>query len=376
MLHLHNKGALLQLKLLQRRVLDNDRLNRREKEKGEIMNSMTGYACNSLYWIVVTAKSVNSKYLDVNISAPNNIDTRPFKTLATKVFSRGAIDITIKITGKDDLLEKAKAYYKVIKSLVVGLKCREPEVLMMIFDCLKSDLHDSVLTSGLIGGVADELDTPNSKVPKAFSQYNDILEEITGAVKECLDLLANDRAREGQFLHDDLVKKVAQFENLVYNITSYEPKMEELFRNTLESKFHELLGANTLGAKDYCTKNAINNDKNDAGDNLLPNVKETVPNDLKLSAGAESLITSEVAVMLVRYTINEEIVRLNSHIECLKKLLEDNNPIGRKLDFLCQEILRELNTISSKSQFAELSHLIVEAKDLLESIREQSRNVE
>ena len=80
--------------------------------------------------------------------------------------------------------------------------------------------------------------------------------------------------------------------------------------------------------------------------------------------------------MLVKYTINEEIVRLFSHIKAMEQELADNPTPGKKLDFICQEMNREINTIGSKNQFAEVGAMVVSAKDALENIREQSKNVE
>ena len=85
---------------------------------------------------------------------------------------------------------------------------------------------------------------------------------------------------------------------------------------------------------------------------------------------------TETAAMLVKYTINEEIIRLHSHLKAMKDEIE-NNPIpGKKLDFICQEANREINTIGSKNQFTEVGAKVIAAKDALENIREQSKNVE
>ena len=85
---------------------------------------------------------------------------------------------------------------------------------------------------------------------------------------------------------------------------------------------------------------------------------------------------TETAAMIVKYTINEEVVRLQSHLEALKNEMLTNAAPGKKIDFLCQEINREINTIGSKSQFADVSAQVIAAKDALENIREQARNVE
>ena len=99
-------------------------------------------------------------------------------------------------------------------------------------------------------------------------------------------------------------------------------------------------------------------------------------NELLGDAADEQRIMTETAAMIVKYTINEEVVRLQSHLEALKNEMLTNDAPGKKIDFLCQEINREINTIGSKSQFADVSAQVIAAKDALENIREQARNVE
>ncbi|MBQ7509069.1 MAG: DUF1732 domain-containing protein, partial [Spirochaetales bacterium] len=87
-------------------------------------------------------------------------------------------------------------------------------------------------------------------------------------------------------------------------------------------------------------------------------------------------ILTEVAVMLNRYTINEEVVRLSAHIAEFRKLLKSDEPVGKRMDFLSQEMNREINTIGSKSQIVEVNFEVVNMKDALENVREQIRNIE
>ena len=84
----------------------------------------------------------------------------------------------------------------------------------------------------------------------------------------------------------------------------------------------------------------------------------------------------ETAAMLVKYTINEEIIRLASHLKALRKEFLENPVPGKRIDFICQEANREINTIGSKNQFTEVGAMVIKAKDALENIREQSKNVE
>ena len=89
----------------------------------------------------------------------------------------------------------------------------------------------------------------------------------------------------------------------------------------------------------------------------------------------ESRVYAETAVLLVKYTINEELVRLKSHLEAFHAALDSDEPVGKKLDFICQELNREINTIGSKSMMVEVDRAVVTLKDALENIREQVRNI-
>ena len=118
--------------------------------------------------------------------------------------------------------------------------------------------------------------------------------------------------------------------------TEWQPKMENAFKENILKKFQELLG-----------------DKVD-----------------------EQRVMTEVASLMVKYTINEEIVRLKSHIKSIYKEITENSTPGKRLDFICQEMNREINTIGSKNQFIEIAEQVINAKDALENIREQSKNIE
>ena len=108
-------------------------------------------------------------------------------------------------------------------------------------------------------------------------------------------------------------------------------------------------------------------------------LKETIVkkfNELLGDSADENRIMSETAAMLVKYTINEEVVRLHSHLKAMRDEINNNPVPGKKLDFICQETNREINTIGSKNQFSEVGAMVIKAKDSLENIREQSQNVE
>ena len=159
---------------------------------------------------------------------------------------------------------------------------------------------------------------------------------ISPVLENTINLFIEDRKREGENLKIDLLNKVSELDKALSFFQKFQPKMEAAFKENVSKRFYEMLG-----------------DKID-----------------------EQRILAEVAALLVKYTINEEIVRLESHIKALKSELQENTTPGRKIDFLCQEINREINTIGSKNQFVEVGNMVVSAKNALENIREQARNVE
>jgi uncharacterized protein (TIGR00255 family) len=144
------------------------------------------------------------------------------------------------------------------------------------------------------------------------------------------------RESEGKALAKDIDVMIGRIEKSADVVSQWIPEMERIFRETIRNRFIEIVG-----------------DRVD-----------------------EQRVMQETAALLVKYTINEEIVRLRAHLSSLRKEIADNPAPGRKTDFICQEINREVNTIGSKNQILEVGKAVIEAKDALENIREQMRNIE
>ena len=119
----------------------------------------------------------------------------------------------------------------------------------------------------------------------------------------------------------------------------------------------------------------INNREKDLEDLIKTNIKERFKQLLEDNID-ENRVLSETAMLLMKYGIAEELSRLNSHLEQFCNTLHRKQPVAKKLDFLCQEMNREINTIGSKSNLLEISQAVIEAKEAVEKIREQLRNVE
>jgi len=174
-------------------------------------------------------------------------------------------------------------------------------------------------------------------VPVRMETDDTYKDAVFGCLDSALKALCESRAREGLATKENLGNLINSISSNLNQVEDHASELEGIIKTNLTSRIEEMLG--------------------DSGYD-------------------QNRILTEVAVMLMRYTINEEVVRLKTHIKEFNKLLESPEAVGKKLDFLCQEMNREINTIGSKSQIVEINLAVVEMKDSLENIREQIRNVE
>lgn len=290
--------------------------------------SMTGFgrgdATSDGISITVEAKSVNSRYLDISLRLPQSILDKELelKEIVQDRINRGKLNLNVRInkaeTGEPDV--------KINPNLVAGYK--------RLLDRLReaASIEKEVTLSDLL-------------------QFNDIfisreedeetLEKIWEVTKEAtenaLDQLIKMRKQEGRQLEDDLLKRVD-------HIKSKMDKVQEL----------------TDGRADEVRKN------------LLERIQSLIDDDLI----DKDRLELEVAVLVDKMDITEELVRLESHIKFFREAIQNEESVGRRLNFLSQEINREINTIGSKANNSEISQHVVHAKESLEQIKEQIQNVE
>ena len=285
---------------------------------------MTGYSyvetSTETSTVSVEIKSVNSRFLDLTINLPpylNQLESS-FRAIISEKVVRGKIDVYIRVKETESDIEiaadtnAAKAYLDAIKKIADATG------------------YSSDIPLSLIISQPGVLNTNQNYDVEKYGQM------ISPVLKEALDKFCADRKREGENLKKDLLSKLSKLEECAAFFKEWQPKMESNFKEQITAKFKELLA-----------------DQVD-----------------------ENRIMTETAAMLVKYTINEEIVRLHSHLAAMKTEIENNPAPGKKLDFLCQEANREINTIGSKNQFAEVGAMVIASKDSLENIREQAKNVE
>lgn len=291
------------------------------------MISMTGYAYEEVTLenavVSVEIKSVNSRFLDLTINLPSYLNPleSEFRNLISQKVARGKVDVYIRIkeTHSEGAVtvdtQLARTYMDAYKQIAtaVGLASVDPSAA----------LYALINQDGVL----------NSNREYDVDKYRSMLMPVFDAA---FKRFLSDKEREGQNMQKDLLEKLSKLEECAAFFKEWQPKMEDLFKEQITSRFNELLGENA----------------------------------------DQNRIMTETAAMLVKYTINEEIVRLCSHISAMKSEINDNPIPGKRLDFICQEMNREINTIGSKNQFAEVSAMVINAKDALENIREQSKNVE
>ena len=291
------------------------------------MISMTGYAYEEVTLenavVSVEIKSVNSRFLDLTINLPSYLNPleSEFRNLISQKVARGKVDVYIRIkeTHSEGAVtvdtQLARTYMDAYKQIAtaVGLASVDPSAA----------LYALINQDGVL----------NSNREYDVDKYRSMLMPVFDAA---FKRFLSDKEREGQNMQKDLLEKLSKLEECAAFFKEWQPKMEDMFKEQITSRFNELLGENA----------------------------------------DQNRIMTETAAMLVKYTINEEIVRLCSHISAMKSEINDNPIPGKRLDFICQEMNREINTIGSKNQFAEVSAMVINAKDALENIREQSKNVE
>ncbi|MBE5845214.1 MAG: YicC family protein [Butyrivibrio sp.] len=292
--------------------------------------SMTGYGrcevAEEKCKFTVEMKSVNNRYLDINIKMPKKFNALESKirTELKKFIKRGKVDVFISYEDFSETDARVK-YNKEIAAEYLGYLRQ-----MSVDFGIDNDIRVSSL----------------SKYPDVFSMEDAELdeEEMWSILKKAVDGAGEEfaaaRAREGQFLKEDLTQKLSGMMDSVEFITERSPIIIEEYRTRLRDKVKELL-----------------EDK----------------------AVDENRLIMEVTLYADKVSVDEELVRLRSHIKAMKDELEkgdDKDGIGRKLDFLAQEMNRESNTILSKSTDLEISDRGIMLKTDVEKVREQIQNIE
>lgn len=293
-----------------------------------MVRSMTGFgrgeAADERYKITVELKSVNNRYLEIAMHSPRLLMPleQGIKSCIAKVAERGKIDVYIQVETVGECLPTVNVDLPLVSAYLQAAEQISAAVE-----------RPNDLTVSKILGLPSVL-----SMEKAADDMDEVSQVLDSALAQALEAFAAMRALEGDRLCKDLLARrdtvcgyVAQIEVLSENVAAE-------YQTKLTARIGELLGG-------------------------------VVPLD-------EARLANEVAYFADHACINEELIRLQSHLKQLADLLGGEVACGRKLDFLLQEINREVNTIGSKANYMEISRLVIETKSELEKIREQVQNLE
>ena len=293
------------------------------------MKSMTGFGSGTAtkdgITCTVEIKSVNARFLDLFIRSPKQIN--PFESiirgLVQERITRGKVEVSVSI---QDAGERPKTF--TINS-VLRKQIQELLVQEEFYDDPKKVPLQAV--NSISNEWIQQQDTPIAE---------DVLSEIVQeSTNQALDALITMRTIEGKHIEQDLLSRITTLENIIKSIDEKKAGAVDAYREHIKGKIQEYLVS------------------------------------LEASISEERFL-QEIALLADKTDITEEIVRFTSHVVQLKNTLVDENSIGRKVDFILQEMNREVNTIGSKAMDSSITEFVVQLKCELEKIREQVQNVE
>lgn len=292
-----------------------------------MIRSMTGYGrCQSViggYDILLEIRSVNHRFFDFTAKIPRSYGylEEKLKSFFQGSISRGKVEVSLSIYS----VGGADAVIEVNESVAEGYvnALREANKKLM--------LNDDLSLSNLMR-LPDVFN-----IRKAADDEEVVWECVQSAAQTALDDFIAMRENEGRRMVADVCEKLDNIEKMVAMVEAESPKITEAYRTRLTERMKEILGNTSVD---------------------------------------EQRIISEAAIFSEKTAVDEETVRLKSHISQCREMLSGDNAIGRKLDFLIQEFNREANTIGSKCQGLEITKTVIEMKSEIEKIREQIQNIE
>ena len=291
-----------------------------------MIKSMTGFGRGKLEVdgreYILEIKSVNHKYSDISIKMPKNFSfvEDEIRKEINKNISRGKIDVNILYLNNGNKQEKVIINKELAKNYI-------NEIRQLINE---ADVNSSINIMEII------------KLPDVLNiQSEESEEQITKEIKQVLNIAIEEflkmREKEGKTIYQDLVNRI----------------------DDVNINVEQILRLSTGLIEEYIVK-------------LKKRIEEILKNEII----DENRLAQEVVIYADKCSIEEEITRLKSHIQQFKELLDIKEPVGKRLDFLIQEMNREANTIASKSASIDITNIVVELKTQIENIREQIQNIE
>ncbi len=293
------------------------------------MNSMTGFGRATQIvdglQCIIEIKSVNSRFLDLNIRSPKQVNSveHSIRKCIQKTIHRGKVDVFVTL---QDVADREKQF--------------------IINSSLKHQIQDLLVSEGFY---REPQEVPLSAVMAISNDWVQIQDSevtenvlqslVTDTTTNALNALVSMRQSEGIHIQQDLLHRLSQMTNIIEDINSHKADAVIAYKENLRTKMMDYVEG------------------------------------LDITANEDRLL-QEVAIMADKTDITEEIVRFRSHVVQLTNTLKMDEPIGRKLDFIIQEMNREVNTIGSKAMDITLTDHVVQLKCELEKVREQVQNIE
>ena len=292
-----------------------------------MIKSMTGYgsAKGTVEGLEITVelKSVNNRYLDSSVRLPRSFlfAEEAIKSAVQSHISRGKVDVFVSVDSSQAGDMTVRVNEPLLKGYIEAIRHIAEEY----------SLSDD-MTAMSLSRFPDVL-----SVEKKDLDAEAISAGICAIAEEALRDFDTMRQREGAKLRDDVLSRLNTIDKLVSAVESEAPNTVAEYRKRLEQKMQEVLGATGID---------------------------------------ENRILAEAAIFADHIAVDEETVRLRSHMSQLTTMINGSSPTGRKIDFLIQEFNREANTIGSKCQNSQIAHVVVDLKSEIEKIREQIQNIE
>ncbi len=292
-----------------------------------MIKSMTGFGRGHKVLngrdITVEIRSVNHRYYEFSSRLPRSLNyvEERLKSLLQGRISRGKVEVSVLLNNVEAADEKITINRDVVREYIEALRSVKEEF-----------------------GLTDDLALSNVlRIPDAFTvvktetDEEQLWEDIKSTAEEALEHFISMRENEGERMKQDVLSRLAKIEEWVGVVETRSPQVVEDYRKRLYDKMCEVLSSSNID---------------------------------------ENRILLEAGIFSEKTAVDEETVRLRSHIAQFRSMLESGEPVGRKLDFLVQEMNRETNTIGSKVQDIEVTRIVVDQKSEIEKIREQIQNIE
>ena len=292
-----------------------------------MLKSMTGYGRSKLQFdgkeYIIEIKSVNHRYVDINVKTPRNISyiEDKIKKMVLNAVSRGKIDVYINCTNIGNSSEKVY-----INKNLAGEYIKQLQEI-----ALENNLNTNI-------NITDIINFPDILVTNNFIDEETLWNEFEPKICEALEQFDNMKIEEGKKLCTDVLSRIDIIDKNLLIISHESTGLVEKYIVKLEARIKEILKDNSI----------IDQNR----------------------------LAQEAVIFSDKSSIEEEITRLNSHINQFKQMINESSAKGKQIDFLVQEMNREINTIASKANCLEITKMVIAIKTELENIREQIQNIE